>query len=360
MLGMSELIAGRVRKAIGKNPRVTFTCETDDSIILIGHFRRHRGDVVIIDVGDMAVEPLVTLKRLKNIDPNVKVILISTLTFANVKRGMEGLMRGAAEYIQTPAAHTKRTSESEFASHLNQLIEAFGKHQAPLPRTNPPPAAELAAGTANPTQRKRADSAPLRLRTAPKRRPAAIAIASSTGGPQALFTLFENLPRTIGLPIFITQHMPATFTKALAEHLARRTGWPCTEGKDAEAVKPDQAYLAPGNYHMTTERHAGQLRIRLNQDPQENFCRPSADPMIRSLVDAYGAENLLVVVLTGMGSDGRQSATMAADNGAHVIAQDEESSVVWGMPGAVARAGICSQLLPIGQIARYIAKAAKG
>lgn len=235
----------------------------------------------------------------------------------------------------------------------------------------PRPAANIAAGAAKPghAKRMRDGSVP-----APVRRPSsrgeisllpekrltveAIAIGSSTGGPQALFEVLRGLSG-VRQPIFITQHMPATFTTILAEHISRLTGLKCQEGKSNMPIVGGQVYLAPGDYHMTVEGRGGARHLMLNQNPPENFCRPSVDPMLRSLVTSYGG-NILTAILTGMGQDGMLGGRDVVNAGGMVVAQDEQSSVVWGMPGAAAHAGICSAVLPIGGIAAYIKKFAGG
>ncbi|MDG4718340.1 MULTISPECIES: chemotaxis protein CheB [Thalassospira] len=186
----------------------------------------------------------------------------------------------------------------------------------------------------------------------------AIAIGSSTGGPQALFEVLRGL-NGVRQPIFITQHMPATFTTILAEHITRLTGLKCQEGKNNMPIVGGQVYLAPGDYHMTVEGRGGSRHLMLNQNAPENFCRPSVDPMLRSLVASYGG-NILTAILTGMGQDGMLGGRDVVNAGGMVVAQDEQSSVVWGMPGAAAHAGICSAVLPVGGIAAYIKKFAGG
>jgi two-component system chemotaxis response regulator CheB len=195
----------------------------------------------------------------------------------------------------------------------------------------------------------------LSLRQQAIRRPDIIAIGSSTGGPQALFSVLGNLGGLVSQPILITQHMPATFTSLLAEHIARTSNIPCSEATDGESILPGHIYLAPGDYHMIAEKGARNNVLRLTQDEQENYCRPAVDPMLRSLASLYGPR-LLVVILTGMGSDGCKGAKVVVASGGSVIAQDEETSVVWGMPGAVATAGVCSAVLPISEIAPYLRK----
>jgi two-component system chemotaxis response regulator CheB len=190
-------------------------------------------------------------------------------------------------------------------------------------------------------------------------RPKVIAIGSSTGGPQALFKVLTNLPAAFDLPILITQHMPATFTAILADHICRATGRDCTEAQDGEVVAPGHIYIAKGGFHLVVEKQDGNTVLRLDEGPLENFCRPSVDPMFRSVAAVYKAA-ALGVVLTGMGNDGLRGGEILVSSGGNMIAQNEASSVVWGMPGAVANAGLCSAVLDIDELAPAIARISAG
>lgn len=196
------------------------------------------------------------------------------------------------------------------------------------------------------------------MRTHTPEPPDVIAIGSSTGGPQALFNLLGTMRAgTVKQPILITQHMPATFTTILAEHISRVSGWDAKEGQDGEVIKPGRVYVAPGDFHMLVETKGADKILRLTKDAPENFCRPSVDPMLRSISAAYG-KRVLVAILTGMGSDGAKGGAVVVQAGGTVIAQDEATSVVWGMPGAAAQAGICSAVMPLGDIAPWMIKLA--
>ncbi|HZB93563.1 MAG TPA: chemotaxis protein CheB, partial [Stellaceae bacterium] len=195
------------------------------------------------------------------------------------------------------------------------------------------------------------------LRPGARETPEVVAIGSSTGGPQALFRVGAALKGAVKQPIFITQHMPATFTTILAEHLGRASGYPVAEGVDGERVQSGRIYVAPGDFHMTVEAERGDKVVRLLKTPPENFCRPSVDPMLRSLARSYGGR-VLTLILTGMGHDGLAGGRGVVEAGGTVIAQDEASSVVWGMPGAVAMAGLCSAVLPLDEIGGFLAKLA--
>lgn len=193
----------------------------------------------------------------------------------------------------------------------------------------------------------------------PAHLPHALAIGVSTGGPQALQRVFTELRGSrLSLPIYITQHMPAQFTGALAEQLTRAYGSKCVEGHDGEDVESGTVYIAPGNYHMELAKKINSIKIKLSTSAEVNFCRPSVDVMLESLVPIYG-DRLLVIIMTGMGQDGLDGCRKAHAAGATIIAQDAASSAVWGMPRAVAEAGICKAVLPLGAISHYI-KAALG
>jgi two-component system chemotaxis response regulator CheB len=181
--------------------------------------------------------------------------------------------------------------------------------------------------------------------------PRVLLIGSSTGGPQALMTLVAEIGAVIDrVPVLITQHMPPTFTTILAEHLARASKRPAHEAIDGEIVKAGQIYLAPGGKHMRVVKQGAHAAIALDDGPPVNFCKPAVDPLFTSGIDVWQG-GVLAVVLTGMGSDGMRGGKDIVAAGGSVIAQDEATSVVWGMPGAAANAGICSAILPLNQIA---------
>jgi two-component system chemotaxis response regulator CheB len=201
---------------------------------------------------------------------------------------------------------------------------------------------------------------PLTRRPFSSQAPRVLLIGSSTGGPQALMTLVGEIGAVIDrFPVLITQHMPPTFTTILAEHLARSSHRPAHEGVDGEVVKPGQIYLAPGGRHMRVVRRGTDVVIALDDGPPVNFCKPAVDPLFSSAIDVWQG-GILAVVLTGMGSDGMRGGKEIVAAGGSVIAQDEATSVVWGMPGAAANAGICSAILPLGQIAPKLVRVFSG
>lgn len=188
------------------------------------------------------------------------------------------------------------------------------------------------------------------IRPTPARPPRLLAIGSSTGGPHALLALVRGFGAAVGVPVVLTQHMPADFTPVLADHLNRAGGMPCAEAVDGEILQPGAMRLAPGNRHLLVEADGPALRVRLSDAPAENYCRPSVDPMLRSAAAACGGR-VLLVMLTGMGRDGLAGTRDLIAAGGTAIAQDAATSVVWGMPGAIAQAGLCHAVLPLPDIA---------
>ena len=191
-------------------------------------------------------------------------------------------------------------------------------------------------------------------------RPRVLVIGSSTGGPPAVIKVLEELKPVLKyIPILITQHMPQTFTGIFANHIARATGVEAHEGQHNEVIHAGQIYVAPGGRHMIIDRQEAKPVIRLTDGPEINFCKPAVDPLFESVARIYGSASL-AVVFTGMGADGAMGAVKIADAGGSVIAQDEASSVVWGMPGATAKAGACSAVLPLDKISKEITKLVQG
>jgi two-component system chemotaxis response regulator CheB len=304
-------------------------------------------DVVVLDIEMPVMDGMTALPLLLRADPGVRVIMASTLTTRGADIAMRALRLGAADYVPKP-------STAEIASDaFRQELLAKVKGLARLRRRRPAPVTARTSATAAPLRPSLFATPPAatpRLRAAAQVRPHLLAIGSSTGGPQALFTLVQGLGARLPVPVVLTQHMPPTFTPILAQHLDRLGGPGCAEARDGETLLPGRLYVAPGDRHLLIEGTAGALRARLSGAPPENFCRPAVDPMLRSAaVSCQG--RVLVVMLTGMGRDGLAGTETIIAAGGTAIAQDEATSVVWGMPGAVAQAGLCSQVLPLPDIA---------
>ena len=347
----SAVIRGLLTRALEKDPTIKVVASVGNGEVALKTLTRQDVEVVVLDIEMPVMDGLTALPLLLKAQPSLQVIMASTLTRKNAEVSLRALQAGAADYIPKPTSTSELTSADAFQRELSAKVKALAAASRPAHRSVAPlrPLGERAPAPAPAPKR------PINLRKAPYAPPRIIAIGASTGGPQALLEVLRDLCTGTKLPIVITQHMPATFTTLLAEHIGRATGVPCIEGKDGEIVKEGHIYLAPGNYHMVLEAFGAGSVIRLNQDPPENFCRPSVDPMLRSLAEIYGP-GLLTIILTGMGSDGQKGAQVAVEAGGSVIAQDEATSVVWGMPGAVATSGLCSAVLPLKEIGPNVRK----
>ncbi|MGD1879059.1 MAG: chemotaxis response regulator protein-glutamate methylesterase [Kiloniellaceae bacterium] len=350
----SAVIRGLLTRALEKDPAIKVIASVGNGELAIKSLERHDVEVIILDIEMPVMDGLTALPKLLAAKPGIQVIMASTLTRKNAEVSLRALQAGAADYLPKPSSTSELTGADTFQRELIEKVKAL----AGAIRPSRPATAVRAAGRAAAAPVVPASLYPARtvtLRKASSALPRIIAIGSSTGGPQALLEVLRDMAARVKVPILITQHMPATFTTLLAEHIARATGVPCAEGKDGEPVNGGQIYLAPGNYHMVVESRGASSVIRLNQDPPESFCRPAVDPMLRSMAKIYGS-SLLTVILTGMGSDGQKGATEVVQAGGTVIAQDEATSGVWGMPGAVATSGVCAAVLPIQEIGPSVRK----
>ena len=302
-------------------------------------------DVILLDIEMPVMDGLTALPKLIQVKKDVKIVMASTLTLENAEISMKALKLGAVDYVPKPTSTREIGGASDFKQQLLDKVRGvMGQVAAPA-------GAPAQAGA----QRKPLYDGPVKLRDAAAimQKPEVIAIGSSTGGPQALFEVLKGLRGDVRQPIVLTQHMPPKFTTILAQHIQQSSGRQCAEGRDGEPLAPGKIYLAPGDFHMTIEARGTSKVIRLNQNPPENFCRPAVDPMFRSIAAAYG-NRVLAVILTGMGSDGCKGSEDIVNAGGTLIAQDEATSVVWGMPGAVATAGLCTAVLPLKKVPGYI------
>ena len=344
----SAVVRGIIRRILEADPNVKIVATAANGAIAVELLRHTPADVVVLDIEMPVLDGLAALPRLLAVQPRVKIIMASTLTVRNAAITMRALAAGAADYIAKPTTATEISSAGDFRRELLEKVKALGA------------AARTGASTGeispHPVHGK-ASSALFALCRPSSAPPRVLAIGSSTGGPQALFTLLSALRPDFALPILITQHMPKTFTGILADHLATACGRPAREGQDDERIQPGRIYVAPGDYHMELARREDGVAIRLSKGPPENYCRPSVDPMFRAVAAVYG-EAALGCILTGMGQDGRLGGQAVIAAGGTIIAQDEASSVVWGMPGAAATAGICSAVLPLADLAPRIRKLA--
>lgn len=294
-------------------------------------------DVCLLDIEMPVMSGLEALPKLLAAKPDLRVIMASTLTERGAEVTLRALDLGAADYIAKPSAN-KLGGADLYRKDLIEKVRHLGARAA---RPAPPPAAPRpslappASGSAGPIE--------------------AVVVASSTGGPPALRRFIAGLGADWTSPILIAQHMPPGFTRTLAQMLDPVSHLTAREARNGEPILPGVIYVAPGDYHMTVRSAGtGGPSIHLDQGPEVNYCRPSADPLFESAA-RFWKGRALGVVLTGMGRDGRDGAAVLAKLGGAIIAQDEATSVVWGMPGAVANAGLAEAVLPLDQIGPYLA-----
>ncbi len=341
----SAVIRMLITRILEEDPQVSVVATAGNGQIALDNLSANDIDVVILDIEMPVMDGLTALPKLLEAEPGIKIIMASTLSTRNADISIRALNAGAADYVPKPTSARDIRTGDEFRRELLVKVKTLGEVRRRHRST--------ARGAGPPSGPGRSPAKPIALRKPGPVRPEVLAIGSSTGGPQALFAMLGGLNLDIQQPILITQHMPPTFTTTLAEHIARATGRPCAEAKDGEVVESGHIYVAPGDFHMVVEANKAQPVFRLSKAPPENFCRPAIDPMLRSLAKVFGP-GVLSVILTGMGHDGLNGGEAVTKAGGTVIAQDEESSVVWGMPGAVATAGLCSAVLPITELAPYI------
>jgi two-component system chemotaxis response regulator CheB len=333
----------------------------------IDQVERTDPDVVILDVDMPDIDGITALPRLFEKKRDLVVIMSSTLTRRNAEVSLRALSLGAADYIPKPESTREIANSAAFRRDLIEKIRALGARRKQrlnsaralpwaVPAARPGPVGDHAAGAgprhvASPDTAPAPDPVTFKLRALPSVPPRILLIGSSTGGPQALGAIVGRIGGIIDqAPVLVTQHMPPTFTTILAELLERTSGRPVHEAIDGEPLRAGVIYIAPGGRHLRAVRRDGVPSVALDDGPQINFCKPAVDPMFSSAADTWGSWNL-ALVLTGMGSDGTRGAADVVAAGGSVIAQDEETSVVWGMPGSVIKAGLCSAVLPIDQIA---------
>ena len=365
----SVVIRGLISRWIGAEADMVVAGSLRTGLEAVNQLERVNPDVAVLDIEMPELDGLSALPQLLAKKRDLVIIMASTLTRRNAEISFKALSLGAADYIPKPESTREASAADIFHHDLIQKIRHLGARlrrkpavaSPPLAPASPAPlarepAARPAAAPLAPT----VPSQPVVTRAFSAQAPKVLLIGSSTGGPQALMSLVTELGPVIDrFPVLITQHMPPTFTTILAEHLARSSRRPAHEAIDGEPVKPGQIYLAPGGKHMRVVRNGAETAIALDDGPAVNFCKPAVDPLFTSAIEVWQA-GVLAVILTGMGSDGMRGGKEIVAAGGSVIAQDEATSVVWGMPGAAANAGICAAILPLNQIGQKVVRVFAG
>ncbi len=332
-------------------------------LLALDRIRALKPDVVTLDLDMPEMDGFEALRRIRQEWPVLPVLVFTGAEEEEVaaelqalgangtlrKLPHEGNMRGAIGWVQ-----------ERLAPALKQLPKVTIRPATPPASiaSAEPVVAPGAAAQASPVEGPR-PPAPRVAAPRPSRSPTVLGIGSSTGGPNALEALLSDLPGDLGVPIVLVQHMPEGFTRLLADRLSVKTPFEAVEAQGGEVLVPNRIYIAPGDRHLLVERHHEGPRLQTSLAPPENSCRPAVDVLFRSLAEVHG-DGTLAVVLTGMGQDGMLGAERIVKAGGRVLVQDEASSVVWGMPGAVARAGLADRVLPLEDLAAEIATRVRG
>lgn len=351
----SAVVRGLVARWIGEEPGLKVVARHANGRFAVEDVARSAPDIILLDIEMPVMDGLEALPLLLKARPGVRVLMVSTLTLRNAEISFKALSLGALDYLPKPDSNRGITTSLDFRREVIRKIKSLGRARMPRFAREETGAAPLDADLGETRKRPVA----FRLRPFSLVPPRIIAIGSSTGGPLVLTSLLGALsPSLARVPVVVAQHMPPMFTAILAERLAKATGRETKEGMNGEPLRPGTIYVAPGNHHMTVLRSNARI-LRIGREPPVHFCRPAVDPLFTSVAATFGPA-ALGIVLTGMGHDGAAGARAIAEAGGSVIAQDEASSVVWGMPGAAASVGACAAVLPPAEIAETAAKLVRG
>ncbi|MFN0017954.1 MAG: chemotaxis response regulator protein-glutamate methylesterase [Pirellulaceae bacterium] len=328
-----------VMEELTAQPDIEVAGSASNGLIALDQMKQLNPDLVILDIEMPVMDGLTTLTHLRESHPKTPVIMFSSLTELGAAATLEALSRGASDFFAKPGGSGGlEASRKVLQAELIPAIRALCARKLPAAvlKKTPAPKVPLRASAAN----SRIDL---------------LAIGASTGGPNALAEIFGSLPADFPIPIVVVQHMPPMFTQMLAERLSKNSEIPTVEAKSGNALEPGKAWVAPGDHHLIVVRDGERFRTKTHQEPHENACRPAVDPLFRSVASGFGG-NCLAVVLTGMGQDGLRGCEAIRAAGGQVLAQDEASSVVWGMPGFVARAGLADKVVPLPMMAGEITR----
>jgi len=360
-----RLVAGE----LGKDPTLEVVATAANGRIALAKLAQLKPDLIILDVEMPEMDGLATLRELRRTYPRLPVIMFSALTERGAEATLDALALGATDYFTKPAsagglAASLQVIREELIPTIKTLCAAkAGGREIGQPGKQKADSVGSLAIPISPDALRRvrlhglpgSGSIPdLPISLAPAL-PQVVAIGTSTGGPNALAEVFRRLPADFPVPLVVVQHMPPMFTRLLAERLTAHSPLRVQEASSGNLLPAANAWIAPGDHHLMVLRDGAQVRLLVHQDPPENSCRPSVDVLLRSVAQTFGPR-ALAVILTGMGQDGLRGCEAIREAGGQIIAQDEATSVVWGMPGYVARAGLADRVLPLPLIAEEIVR----
>ena len=339
VLVVDDAVAVRrlVCDALGADSAIEVVGTAENGRVALARVPQLKPDVIVLDLEMPVMSGLETLVELRRAHPKIAVIIFSADSRPGAEATLEALWLGANDYVTKSSAHSPSQAVRHIHAELVPRIKALCMHLLERPAEKRPARPRDGRGRA----------------VLPGPRARLVAIGASTGGPNALARLLPSLPADFSAPIVVVQHMPPMFTRFLAERLSARSEIEIAEAVDGDVLHPGKAWIAPGDHHMTLGRAGTDICIRLDQGPPVHSCRPSVDRLFRSVAAVAGGA-ALGVIRTGMGQDGRAGCESVVEAGGRVIAQDAATSVVWGMPGMVARAGLAERVLPLDEIADEI------
>jgi two-component system chemotaxis response regulator CheB len=352
-----------IASALQKDPAIEVVGFAANGLQAIDAIKTHSPDVMTLDIEMPEMDGLTALREIRKTNKYLPIIMFSSLTHKGAQAAVMALTAGASDYVGKPATSAGsidgafKILETELIPKIIGLAKRVKSRQAreansPDAKSTSPAPIPKVNSVAEPIRSK-----PIEASTGqsviPVKPVQAICIGVSTGGPMALMQVFSQISTPLSVPIFIVQHMPPSFTALLAARLSAAGVMTVKEAEEGEIAVAGTAYIAPGGFHMTLEKSGTKTIIHLNTEPPENSCRPAVDVLFRAAAEVYGG-GVLAVMLTGMGYDGLKGSQVIAAKGGQIIAQDEATSVVWGMPGAVVQAGLANAVLPIEKMSEEI------